>query len=299
MCRKLGCTNVADLDSMKQFNAEIKNRIDAADGMAVFMGKKALPKLTVDLFIVDWDSPPGGVVRFMRDLKSKYSGKYQFIVVADKKHSSSLGAALKGGAYDGLIKPFMLSEFREKIEEALSGRERMVVKSFNLGGAVTGSQKKGYSGNPFAVSKEKEPGPAAGSKEEAQPVKLPEPEPKPVTVKPAKAPPAAAPGTGRASFYGRSGGQARSDTVTATLKDGKIDGHYHQKVDVIGGGENCYWAREIKDGQVRLEYLNAKGEATGMEAKKVGRDDFMHMFYLCEEHGCQILKNLGKWPPPK
>ena len=290
MCRKLGFTNVADSDSMKQFNSELKNRIDVADGMAVFMGKKALPKLTVDLFIVDWDSPPGGVVSFMKDLKSKFSGKYQFIVVADKKHVSSLGAALKAGAYDCLTKPFMLSEFKEKLEEALSGKERVVVKSFDFGGAAKESQKKGYGVNPFAVSKEKKSTPVVSGKAVTPQVKAQEP----ASDKPAKAP---APGSGRASFYGRPGAPIRSDTVIATLQDGKIDGHYHQKVDVIGGGENCYWARETGDDQVQLEYLNAKGEATGMEAKIISRDDFMHMFYLCKEHGCQIMKNLGQWPP--
>jgi len=297
MCRKLGCANVADSDSMKQFNAELKNRIDAADGMTAFMGKKALPKLTVNLFIVDWDSPPGGVVRFMNDLKSKYSGKYRFIVVADKKHASSMGAALKAGAYDCLIKPFMLSEFKEKVEEALSGKERMVVKSFDLTGASENAQKKGYGVNPFAISSENESSPEVSNKAVTQPVKPPEPEPEPISEKPVKAAPVSTPGTGTASFYGRSGGPVRSDTPVATLKDGKIDGHYHQKVAIIGGGENCYWARETEGDRVQLEYLNAKGEATGMEAKQISRDDFIHMFYLCEEHGCQILKNLGKWPP--
>jgi len=298
MCRKLGCANVVDSDSMKQFNTELKNRIDAVDGMSAFMGKKALPKLTVNLFIVDWDSPPGGVVRFMKDLKSKYSGKYRFIVVADRKHASSMGAALKAGAFDCLIKPFMLSEFKEKVEEALSGKERMIVKSFDLGGASADSHKKGYGVNPFAISSEDKPSPVVSNKEVTQPVKPPEPEAEPIPVKPAKAAPVPAQETGRASFHGRSG-PVRSDTPVATLKDGKIDGHYHQKVAIIGGGENCYWAREIDSSHVKLEYLNAKGEATGMEAKQISRDDFMHMFYLCEEHGCQILKNLGKWPPPQ
>ena len=299
MCRKLGVANVADSDSMKQFNAELQNRIDAADGMAAFMGKKALPKLTVDLFIVDWDSPPDGAARFIRDLKSKYAGKYQFLVVADKKHASSMGAALKAGAYDFLTKPFMLSEFKAKVEEALSGKERMVVKSFDFSGASADSQKKGRGVNPFAVAKDKEPALVVSGKAVTKPVKVPEPEPEPIPENVAKAVPARTSGTDRSSFYGRTGGPVRSDTVTATLKDGKIDGHYHQKVDIIGGGENCYWAKEAGGDQVQLEYLNAKGEATGMEAKKVSRDDFMHMFYLCEEHGCQILRNLGKWPPPQ
>ena len=297
MCRKIGVANVADSDSMKQFNAEIQNRIDVADGMAAFMGKKALPKLTVDLFVVDWDSPPGGVPRFMKDLKSKYAGKYEFLVVADKKHASSLSAALKAGAYDCLIKPFMLSEFKEKVQEALSGKEKVVVKAFDFGGAVEDSQKKGYGANPFAVSKEKEPAPVVSGKTVSEPLKAEEPEPKPLSKKEVKEAPDSPSTSSRSSFYSRSSGPLRSDTVTATLKDGKINGHYHQKVEVIGGGENCYWAREIGDDQVQLEYLSAKGEATGMNAKKISRDDFMHMFYLCEEHGCQILKNLGKWPP--
>ena len=296
MCRKLGLADVTESDSMHQLNEELIKRIDAADGMAAFMGKQALPKLTVDLFIVDWDSPPGGAVKFMKDLKSKYAGKYQFLVVADKQHASSLGGALKAGAYDCLTKPFMFSEFKEKVQEALSGKEKVVVQSFDFSGASADSQKKGYGVNPFAVKKDKKPDAVVRDKAVTEAPKAPETKPVPAPVKAAKAPAASPSGKSRSSFYGSSG-PVRSDTVIATLKDGKIDGHYHQKVDVIGGGENCYWAREVNGDQVQLEYLSAKGEATGMKAKKVSRDDFMHMFYLCEEHGCQILINLGKWPP--
>ena len=307
MCRKLGYGSLTAADSMNVFNTELKNHVDTASGISAFMGKKALPKLTVDLFIIDWDSPPGGIVSFIRDLKSKYSGRYNFIVVADKKHTSSLDSALKAGAYDCLVKPFQISEFKEKVNEALSGREKLLVQSFNLVAASDASKKQGFGQNPFAVQKEEAP--AEGKKAvESKPVKPQEKrqatptishiETKPVDRPP---PPVSRPARssvgGRSSFYGsKSAAARRSDTPTATLIDGKINGHYHQKVDVIGGGENCYWARETAVDKVRLEYLSAKGEPTGMEAKVIDRDDFMHIFYLCEEHGCNILRQLGKWP---
>lgn len=308
MCRKLGYGSLTEADSMNVFNTQLKNHVDTASGISAFMGKKALPKLTVDLFIIDWDSPPGGIVNFIKDLKSKYSGRYNFIVVADKKHVSSLGSALKAGAYDCLVKPFQLSEFKEKVNEALSGREKLLVQSFNLAAASDASKKQGFGQNPFAVQKEEAP---AESKKtvESKPVKAEEkrkatPAISHIETKPADRPPppvsrpASSSTGGRSSFYSsKSAAPHRNDRPTATLIDGKIDGHYHEKVDVIGGGENCYWAREAADDKVRLEYLSAKGQPTGMEAKVIDRDDFMHIFYLCEEHGCSILKQLGKWPP--
>jgi len=278
MCRKIGCKNVAHVDDLRGFYAELGNNVDTASGLSAFIGKKALPALSLGLMIVDWDTPEGGAALLMKDVKSKYSGNYRFIVVADSGHESKLGAAIKAGAYDVLVKPFTQAEFREKVTNALSGKEQMIVQSFNFSAASDKAKEKGTGVvNPFAVPKEKKPKP-----------------PFPV---PKTAPPPVKKGD-RVSFHGRGSGPVKSETVTATLVDGVIDGLYFEQVNIIGGGETCYWAKETDDGKVRLFYVNAKGENKNVEAKVVERDLFMHTFYLCEEYGCQILKNIGKWPPP-
>ncbi|GMT42428.1 MAG: hypothetical protein IEMM0002_0839 [bacterium] len=303
MCRKIGLSSIVDVESMKAFNAALVDHVDKASGLSGLVGKGALPKLDIDLFIVDWDSPPNTILALIKNLKSKYSGKYRFLVVAESQHASAVGKALKVGASEVIIKPFSQSDFREKVEDILLGKEQMVVKSFNLTAASGKSKKAGYGVNPFALDTGKDkPKPRTDpEKTNVQIAASAEPDKKEVKkspqVKPLLEVSESTGRSSRSSFYGRGENVVRrGDKHTATLIDGKIDGHYHEKVNVIGGGENCYWAKETESDKVRLEYLNAKGNPTGVEAKVVGKEDFMYSFYLCEEHGCGILKRLGKFP---
>ena len=290
-----------DVEMQEDFDQAIAAAVDPYSGMAGLLGKAALPKILVDLIIVDWDTPTGGAVKLIRTMKAKYSGHYRFLLVADKRHFNEMSAALKAGATDFILKPFGTAEFNEKMENVLSDRP-LTVQSFSIGAASEKSKKVGYGINPFAVDKSA----SAAPKGQTPPAHAAEAPPTPAAprveprVKPKFISPAAGTGGGGASFYMSSAGKKRPGNAepTATLIDGKIDSHYHEKVDVIGGGENCYWAKELPNGKVRLEYLSAKGTATGMEAKVIDRDDFMHTFYLCEEYGCNLLRRLGLWPPP-
>ncbi len=298
MCRKLGYKDIVAVENTDEFDAELKKNIDKNPGLAgLFGAKSAGPKLMFDLIIVDWDSPSGTIINFIQKLKKGYSGNFNIIVVADMAHIPKLPSVLKAGARDFLIKPFKFSDFKEKVDDALSGKAQVVVQSFDFGGASQKSKKQGLGENPFAIQKEK-----------------PKEKPKPkvsVDAPASKSEPAAntvsgqvkfvdggaaKQNKGRASFYRGNKTKVidKSQGPTATLIDGKIDGHYHEKVEIIGGGENCYWAKGTDDERVRLEYLNAKGKATGMEAKIITKEEFMYSFYLCKEHGCQILKRLGK-----
>lgn len=300
MIRKIGCPNVLDVESQEDFDQAIAAAIDPYSGMAGLLGKAALPKILIDLIIVDWDTPAGGAIKLIKTMKAKFSGHYRFLLVADKRHFNEMSTALKAGATDFILKPFTMSDFNEKMGNVLSDKP-LTVQSFSMGAASEKSKKVGYGVNPFAVDKiapdaPKAETPSVAAKPEAFPA-APRIEPR---IKPKFAPPAAGTVGGGASFYTSSAGKRRHENAepTATLIDGKIDGHYHEKVDVIGGGENCYWAKEMENGKVRLEYLSAKGTPTGMQAKIIDRDDFMFTFYLCEEYGCNLLRRLGQWPPP-
>ncbi len=296
MCRKLGYKNIVAVENTDEFHAELKKNLDKNAGLAgLFGAKSAGPKLMFDLIIIDYDSPSGGITKSIEALKMGYSGNFNILVVADMTHIAKLPSILNVGARDFLVKPFKFSDFKDKVDDALSGKAQ-VVQSFNFGGASQKSKKQGVSENPFAIKKDTPKGKLT------KPVPAPESKPGPAAknvsgqVKFVDGG-AANKITGRASFY--RGNKAKvidkSKGPTATLIDGKIDGHYHEKVQVIGGGENCYWAKEVDDERVRLEYLNAKGKATGMEAKIITKEEFIYSFYLCEEHGCQILTNLGKF----
>ncbi len=290
-----------EVESQEAFDQAIASSIDPYSGMAGLLGKAALPKILVDLIIVDWDTPTGGALKLIKTIKAKFSGHYRFLLVAEKRHFNEMSAALKAGATDFILKPFGTSEFNEKMENVLSDKP-LTVQSFSIGAASEKSKKVGYGVNPFAVDKStpdlpKTPTPPThgGGTAHSTPA-APRIEPR---VKPKFTSPATGGGGGGASFYSSSGKKRPENAEpTATLIDGKIDGHYHEKVDVIGGGENCYWAKETENGKVRLEYLSAKGTATGMEAKVIDRNDFMYTFYLCEEYGCNLLRRLGQWPPP-
>lgn len=305
MARKMGAVELTEVDTQQQFDLTLSASVDRTSGMSGLLGKAALPKLKVDLFIIDWGSPDGGALKLIRTIKASYAGNYRFLLVADKQHVTDMGAALKAGATDLLLKPFTMADFKEKMDNVLSEKP-LTVTSFNLSAPVEKAKKAGTGVvNPFSFGKDApKPDASAPQKEVApSPFARPAMPPPPVNITPKMAPPPGADARksgGGPSFHAAATGKTKkwADKPTATLIDGKINGHYHEKVDIIGGGENCYWAVEQPDDTVRLEYLSAKGTATGMEAKIIDRDEFLHTFYLCQEYGCHLLQRLGQWPPP-
>ena len=299
MCHKLGLVNVMAAGTKEEFDAIIKQNIDDAMAMS-FGGIPATPRVKIDAIIVDWETAEKGLVTFIKTFKQKYSGRFGFLVLCGEKHTEKFLLASKAGANAFLKKPFSMDQLKEKLTMVLLGKSEPIVQGFNLQGASTKSSKQGFGESPFsfqqAVDKKKPAlSPAEAAQLESEAKKLAKGE----TVGKQRVMSAEdmKKGVGSGvSFYTKGGG-ARSDKPIATLINGKIDGHYHQKVNVIGGGENCFWAKEHEEEKVRLEYLNAQGKPTGIEAKIISRDEFMHTFFLCEEHGCSILKRLGEWPP--
>ncbi len=286
MCRKSGYADVISVGLKAEFDAEVSKNVDKS---AMAFGP-ATPRLGIDLLIIDWDTPSKGYLPFIKSFKQRYSGRYGILVIADPKHQPRFMMASKAGTTAYLIKPFKQSDFKEKIAIALSGKAEPIIQSFSMGGGS----------NPFEMQtvvekKQTKRSPAelkALEKLVNESSKPAEPEKPQKVVTVSKENLAKGAGGGASFHSSTAGAKVLSDEPTATLVDGKINGQYHEKVNVIGGGENCYWAEEVegKD-KVRLAYLNAKGDKTNLEAKVIPRHEFMHSFFLCTEHLCQILKN--------
>ncbi len=75
---------------------------------------------------------------------------------------------------------------------------------------------------------------------------------------------------------------------------GLVNGPYHEVVNSAGGtgkSEIHYFAKEIAgQNKIKLEYLNPNGKSTGLEAKKVSKEEFSSKFISCIQHGCSIIK---------
>jgi len=298
---------VQSAETEEEFNAAVQQTVDASLGATALFGGKATPRIGIDAIVIDWETAPKGLINFVKSFKSKYSGKYGIVAMCPGEDNQKFVMASKAGVNAFVIKPFKQEDLKEKLILALTGKMEPIVQGFNLGAASSASSKQGFGSNPFEFKKAVEKKASTISKSQEKSLldsvlqaskDLPAGNEVMTKSKVVSAEQLKGGVKGGASFY-RGGGSARSDTIIATLVDGKIDGHYHQKVDIVGGGENCFWAKEQGKDKVRLEYLSAKGKPTGIEAKVITRDDFMHTFFLCTEHGCSILKRLGEWTPPE
>ncbi len=271
LLHKLGYKNVFEAGSRADAEKIITGDAEKTGGMnALFGGSGAAEACDTDLVIMDHDVPPENGAMYLAELRRKFdAGSLPVLFTVMKGNEDKLKAAGSLGANDTLVKPFTQNELMNKIGPMLDGVKAPVTQSFNFTGGIE-------QGSP--------PKPPSETKKMAEKPKRKKKEKPKSRVK-----------SGGASFQKRSPGKKYSpgDPPTATLVNGRIDGHYHEEVDVIGGGENCYWARQVEgEDVVRLDYLNAKGQSTGMEAKVIDLEEFMRTFYLCEEYGCAILDRL-------
>lgn len=278
MLHKLGYPTVLEAplkpDAVKMLAEHTKNN----SGMTGLLGSAAPKEIcTLDLLIIDSDLEPGGGVAWLKELRAKFKASdLPVLFTAMKGREEFLSAATVAGANDTLVKPFTRDALGLKLDILLGGSRAPVIKSFTLGAPAKPAEKSN------------------GAKSAATPA--PEAVVQSLVVRNTGKPTSAAKGGGP-SFHGR-GAQVVSYDVSgpasAELVDGKVDGHYHEKVNVIGGGQNCYWARQIPNREeVKLEYLSNKGLPTGMEAKKITLEQFMYTFVLCDEDNCPILARLA------
>lgn len=81
LCRQLGHADVADVETQEDFDKTVAASVDKSSGLGGLLGKSARPKTSVDLFIIDVDSPAGRLSTLVRSLKSQFSGNPRFLVV--------------------------------------------------------------------------------------------------------------------------------------------------------------------------------------------------------------------------
>lgn len=272
MLHKLGYQNVVEAGDVDEASKVVSGFTKSNAGMAGLLGKSA-PSIVceLDLIVLTSELLPSHGLTYLESIRKIFPASelpVLFITNSDK----DLDDASEAGANDTIVKPFSQNSLGVKVNGLVGGKKAPVIKSF---GFSASDETTGF-------GKEK--------KKEKQ--KTEEPEPEAIKVD-GTAKQASGGSAGRASFYRRGKAQTYSTDggPTAELIDDKVDGHYHEKVDVIGGGQNCFWAAQNNsDEKVRLEYLSPKGKKTGVEAKKIPLEQFMHTFYLCDENNCEIIK---------
>lgn len=275
LLHKLGYVNILEASDREDAEKIIKERSRDNTAMSGLLGGSAPKETTdIDLVMIDADIAKGGGLRLVADLRKRFGAdKPAVMFTARDGRDETFASALQAGANDAILKPFSKDMLGIKLNVLLGAEKAPMIKSFSF----TASASKPFQA-PVKPKKEEPAQPA-----QTAAVKINGPAP-------------AQPSTGGVSFMSRGGKKTYSadGEPTAVLVNGKIDGHYHEQVNVIGGGQNCYWARRLGEQEkVRLEYLSAKGQPTGMEAKVIPLGEFMHTFVLCDESNCPIMARLG------
>lgn len=302
LLHKLGYNNVLEAGTKHEAEKIVQEHTRKNDGMNALMGGGPQTVCDLDLIILDKDVKPDNGIIYLAQLRQRFdAGSLPILYTAMKDGADELSVASSAGANDTLVKPFTHDKLSAKIEPMVGAGKAPVIQSFSFGGA--GAKKEEPVIKPVVQpSKSLEELRAASEAQSLTEPSIPSPSPlrsakaEPLhPKKKRKEKPKSKVKAGGSSFQRRDSKKVftKDDPVTATLKDGKIDSHYHVEVDIIGGGENCFWAKQEEgESRVKLYYLTAKGQSTGMEAKEIDLDDFMHTFYLCEEYGCSILDRL-------
>lgn len=299
LLHKLGYMKVLEGKDRAEAETAIKSNSRSNFGMSGLLGGAAPKEVTdFDLIMIDADITPDGGVKLITDIRKRFGAdKPAILFTAKDGMDDVLAQALKTGANDAIVKPFSKDMLGIKLNVLLGSDKAPKIKSFSF-------TPPGKSAQPPAKPKQEEP-PARAVQPAVvvKPTALLPPAVQPVRVPQASAavkgsgPATVQSTTGGVSFQSRGGGKKTYSTdgdPTAVLVDGKIDGHYHEQVNVIGGGQNCYWARRVGEQErVRLEYLSAKGTPTGMEAKVVPLEEFMYSFVLCDKSNCHIMERLA------
>jgi CheY-like chemotaxis protein len=314
MLHKLGYPNVSEAADRAAAEKGVAPFISANSGMSGLLGGAApKEKCDLDLLILDHDLDGGAGLDYLAALRLRFKpDQLAILFIAAKDKAGSFPVAVAGGANDTLSKPFPLDGLRVKVE-GLAGVERPpVIRSFSLGGdapAAAAPPRPTPKKTTGAMSPTEHAEAALRKAAQvAQSTGLPDPATFAHTIEKYKAKMVGdvvveepSPSDGkrpgdRVAIVSASKKETAYSTdgpVTVRLPDGIINGHFHEKVNVIGGGQNCYWARQIGEDQVQLEILSQKGTTTGMVAKSVGLERFMYTFYLCGDHNCPIIGRLA------
>lgn len=259
---QLGLWDITAAASATEVLAEIKKSSGQAAGMSALLGgMTATPskKCGFDLVLMDWNMD--GVHEFasLKEIRKLHDRKaLPVLLITKQRDKEEIQAALVAGATNFLFTPITADLLNKKFQEVL-GRKL----DFKAQAALSVFQKQD--------GKEK--------REEKKPEKK------------------AQVLTGGASYHAKrilTEEEAKFSVAKLLSPADKIEGHFHQFVDVVGGGKNCYWAREITaeagEAAIELEYLTPKGKSSGHHANTISREAFMASFYVCTVENCSLAR---------
>jgi two-component system chemotaxis response regulator CheY len=243
-------------------NRVIEYTLDDGGMAALFGTKKAAKRCAINLVLLKWDIRGLSPYDFLKEARKMFDKKtLPVIVITSGNNKEDIMKAVDAGANNFVISPVNSEILNRKIAEV-------------MGKSVTAEIKK-----PLQAEQVKTGGVSWYGKVEDKAKEKKEPQ------------------RLIGAFYdtSKTGGTAQQPKTDMSKVDmsQKIDGHYHEKVNVVGGGTNCYWAKDV-DGKdmVNLEYVTAKGRPSGIHVKVIPKTDFLSQFTLCTEDTCQILKRL-------
>jgi DNA-binding response OmpR family regulator len=257
---------VAAVEGGEALNRVIEHTID--DGMAsLFSGKKAPKRCAINLVLLSWKINGMSAFDFLKEVRKQFDKKaLPVIIMTQGDNKEDIIKAVGAGANNFIITPINSETLNRKMAEVL-GRPVSADAKTPQAEQAKKSPTAGVSWYEKVEPKGKE------KKVKEEPVRL------------------------IGAFYEKSK-DSHQPPVTSHQSNvidisQKIDGHYHEEVNVIGGGTNCYWARDVEGKDVvSLEYVSAKGRPSGIHVKVVPKSEFVSKYKLCTEDNCQILKRL-------
>ena len=259
---QLGLWDITAAASVTDVLAEINKSSGQAAGMSALLGgmtATTAKKCGFDLVLMDWNMDVVHEFASLKEIRKLHDRKaLPVLLITKQRDKEEIQSALVAGATNFLFTPITADLLNKKFQEVL-GRKQ----DFKAQAALSVFQKQD--------GKEK--------REEKKPEK------KAQTL------------TGGASYHAKrtlTEEEEKFSVAKLLSPTDKVEGHFHQFVDVVGGGKNCYWAREITSGDgesaIELEYLTPKGKSSGHHANTISREAFMASFYVCTVENCSLAR---------
>ncbi len=266
MSRQLGFDDVIISNECGEgLNRVIEYTLDGGGMAALFGGKKTSNRCAINLVLLKWDIKGLSPYDFLKEVRKKFDKKtLPIIVITSGNNKEDIMKAVEAGANNFVISPVNFEILNRKIAEVIGKAAPVETKKPQQAEQVKTGGVSWYS---KVEDKGKE------KKEKKEPQRL------------------------IGAYYdtsktGAAAQQLKTDMSAVDMLQ-KIDGHYHEKVNIVGGGTNCYWAKDAEGKDtVNLEYVTAKGRPSGMHVKVIPKSDFLSQFTLCTEDTCPILKRL-------
>ncbi|MFQ5559828.1 MAG: hypothetical protein ACE5FU_04475 [Nitrospinota bacterium] len=261
---RLGIKEVTSFDSGAKALLSIKEK-SYMDSAGVLFGKEPIKACEFKIVLFDEAVSDLSNLVFMQTIRKLFDRKtLPALLLTEGRNKEELMEVLKRGANSFVLKPVNGEILGNKIRELLGKESTGMVTS--AAGVFKSSpvKKKPYRGSDTLRRM------SSGAKGRGG-------------------------GAPIGAYYsaGKKSKQTENEPVQIVDDGSLISGHYHEQVDVIGGGINCVWAKEVSgQDKVALEYVSAKGRPTGIHVKTILKNDFLKGYRLCTKEVCDILKRL-------